>query len=59
MKTLPNITDLEGLEAFTKAAPAIRPKDNQVFKVYGEIDENIERAAIEVESYMLQRREQG
>lgn len=53
MDSLPNITSVETLEAFAKIAPSLNPKETEVYQIYGAIEQNLERAAIAIERFML------
>ena len=54
LNSLPKVDDLLSLEAFSKNLRQFRPKDNALRKNYGEIDENLDRAAGYIEDYMAQ-----
>jgi len=55
LNSLPNVTDLDSLEAFSRSVPEIDPKNNDVYRIYGAVDENIDRAAGEVEDFLINR----
>ncbi len=53
MDSLPNITSVETLETFAKSAPSLNPKETEVYQIYGAIEQNLERAALAIERFMI------
>ena len=57
LNSLPSITSLASLEAFSNDLDEIDPRDNDVMARFGDIESNLDLAAGHIETMMLQGRQ--